>query len=545
MMHHHCILQTGLCALIGWLCSGALCLAGPSVSEVWTADNGDGTYRNPILHADYSDPDVIRCGDDYYMTASSFNCIPGLPILHSVDLVNWQLIGHALKRYPNEDFSSPQHGKGVWAPSIRCHDGMFYIYWGDPDAGIYMVRAKQPQGPWEPPVLVVAGKGLIDPCPLWDQDGKAYLVHAWAASRCGVKSLLTVRTMNTEGTCAATQGRHVFDGHDDHPTIEGPKFYQRDGYYYILAPAGGVKSGWQTALRSRDIDGPYEAKVVLEQGSTDINGPHQGGLVETPSGQSWFLHFQDRQAYGRIVHLQPVQWQDGWPVMGRYNEANHLYEPVQRNAKPQTKQTGSLATPADSDEFNDDRIGLQWQWQANPQLTWSAMLKGTGYLRLFAQEMPQPTSTLWDMGNLLCQKFPGPDFTATTKMTFTPECMGSWAGLVIIGKDYASLSMTQLENGLLLRQSLCQNADKGQPEIGIEDVLLQTTSVYLRVTVRGPNSRCQFSYSTDNKTFQTLGKPFTARPGQWIGAKVGLFCVRDADSRTGGYADFDWFRITP
>ncbi len=512
-------------------------------SKVWSPETPGGTYQNPVLYADYSDPDLIRVGQDYYMTSSSFSCIPGLPVLHSKDLVNWSLIGHALRRYPNELFNSPQHGKGVWAPCIRYHNNLFYIYWGDPDAGIYMVRSQNPSGPWEDPVLVLSGIGMIDPSPLWDEDGKAYLIHAWAASRVGVKSLLTVHPMNPEGTKVSLNGKHVFDGNGYQPTIEGPKLYKRNGYYYILAPAGGVKTGWQLALRSRDIYGPYDCKVVLEQGTAAINGPHQGGWVETPSGQSWFLHFQDLKAYGRVVHLQPVTWQQDWPLMGNLNDSSEKWEPVLTGKKPECKDSGPIVNPIESDEFNNDQLGLQWQWQANPKLTWHALLRNTNYLRLFAQKLPHENATLWDAGNLLMQKFPAPAFTATTKVKFTPNKHGTRTGLVVMGKDYACLSMTATESGYSLSQIACTDAHKGSREKVLEETTLSENTVYLRVTVSAPEATCEFSYSADGKTFHSLGKPFEAKPGIWIGAKVGLFCIRQQDVPNGGYADFDWFRI--
>ena len=251
---------------------------------VWSADNGDGTYRNPIIFADYSDPDVIRVRDDFYLVASSFNCSPGLPVLHSKDLVNWTIIGHAFQRYPYESFNTPQHGNGVWAPSIRFHGGEFYIYFGDPDRGIFMTKATNPAGPWDPLVHVKEAKGWIDTCPFWDDDGNAYLVHAWARSRAGINSILTINRMSADGKTLLDEGKLVFDGHAHHPTIEGPKLYKRDGYYYIFAPAGGVGTGWQTVLRSKNIFGPYEDRIVMDQGRTNINGPHQGGWVELKSG---------------------------------------------------------------------------------------------------------------------------------------------------------------------------------------------------------------------------------------------------------------------
>ena len=415
----------------------------PYVSRVWVADNGDDTYKNPVLYADYSDPDIVRLGDDYYMTASSFSCIPGLPILHSRDLVNWTIIGHALQKYPDELFSKPQHGKGVWAPSIRYHNNYFYIYWGDPDIGIFMVKSRAPAGPWENPVLVLPGKGLIDTCPLWDDDGNAYLIHAWAKSRAGINSFLTVRKMNPEGTIASPEWVHVFDGHANHPTVEGPKFYKRDGFYYIFAPAGGVKEGWQLVLRSKNICGPYEEKIVLDQGTTSVNGPHQGGWVETPGGQSWFIHFQDIGAYGRVIHLQPVKWVNDWPVIGIDEDKNGKGQPVLRFAKPRVKGVCPVMTPAESDEFDTDSLGLQWQWQANPQLTWYALIRQTGSLRLFAINSTEPQNNLADVPNVLLQKFPAPDFTATTKIKLNAKRDGIRAGLVIMGSDYACVYITK------------------------------------------------------------------------------------------------------
>ena len=242
------------------------------VSQVWNPDNGDGTYTNPVINADYSDPDVCvgASGVDYYLTASSFQCTPGLPILHSKDLVNWKIVGYALKSLYSGDgdmekhFSKPRHGEGVWAPSIRYHNGEYYIYWGDPDFGVFMVKAKDPAGEWSEPVCVIKGKGLIDTTPLWDDDGRCYLVNGWANSRSRFASVLTVRELNAEGTKAISDPVIVFDGNGtENHTCEGPKFYKRDGWYWIMCPAGGVPTGFQLAMRSRSPYGPYESKVVL------------------------------------------------------------------------------------------------------------------------------------------------------------------------------------------------------------------------------------------------------------------------------------------
>lgn len=514
-----------------------------SLSKVWVADNGDGTYKNPVLNADYSDPDAIRVGDDFYLVSSSFNCVPGLPVLHSKDLVNWQLLGHVFThQVPLDVFDKPRHGNGVWAPAIRYHNDEYYIYYPDPDFGIYMVKASNPSGPWSEPLLILEGKGIIDPCPFWDDDGNAYLVHAWAGSRAGIKSILTIRKMNTEGTKILDDGVMIFDGHDNHPTVEGPKIYKRNNYYYIMAPAGGVSTGWQLVLRSKNIYGPYEEKVVMDQGKTDINGPHQGAWVETPAGESWFLHFQDVGAYGRVVHLQPMKWVNDWPVIGIDKDGDGKGEPVLAYKKPNVGKTYPKATPPESDEFDDIKPGKQWQWHANPKSYWAFPTGPKGYLRLFAMPLPDSFINFWDVPNLLLQKFPARKFTVTTKLTFKPNFDGEKAGLMIMGMDYAYLSVKQENGKLYLSYTLCKDADMKGVEKEGENIPLRDGTVFLRVNV-ADKALCSFSYSTDGKKFISLGEALTARPGRWIGAKVGLFCVRQGQINDAGFADVDWFKV--
>ncbi len=235
----------------------------------WIPDQGDGTYVNPIIFADYSDPDVIRDGDSYYLISSSFTSTPALPILRSRDLVNWTIVGHAMENLPDPRYAALQPGAGVWAPALRAHAGTFYIFVPLPDEGIYVLTAPHPEGPWSPPRLLIAGRGLIDPCPFWDDDGQAYLVHAYARSRAGIKDRLRVRPMAPDASRLLGEGEIVFNDPARHPTLEGPKMYKRNGWYYIFAPAGGVTHGWQVALRSRRIYGPYEDRIVLAQGAHD------------------------------------------------------------------------------------------------------------------------------------------------------------------------------------------------------------------------------------------------------------------------------------
>jgi beta-xylosidase len=522
----------------------ALCCAAPAAAQVWNPDLGDGRYRNPIIFADYSDPDVIRVGDDFYMTSSSFNHLPALPILHSKDLVGWTIVNHAVQRFDDPAFDVPQHGNGVWAPSLRHHDGWFWIFWGDPDRGIYRVRARDPRGDWEPPVLVKPGRGLIDPSPLWDDDGNAYLVYAFARSRAGFNSVLHVARMSPDATHMLDEGRLVFDGTERHPTIEGPKFYKREGWYYIFAPAGGVRQGWQTVLRSRNVFGPYEDRIVLAQGGTPVNGPHQGGYVELEGGEGWFVHFQDREAYGRITHLNPVRWRDGWPVMGVDTNERGTGEPVLEYRRPDVGGVHPPAAPQTSDEFDAPRLGLQWQWHANPREAWYSLTARPGRLRLHSQPMPAGASSLWTIPNLLLQKLPAPEFQATARISFHGQAPGESAGLVVMGRDHATLAVRRADRGLELVQTRVSKGHEGGREQVVQRVSLASGELQLRVTVR-EGSMCHFAYSLDGGRWEPIGEPFRADEGRWIGAKVGLFALAPTGARQTGYADFDFFRIDP
>lgn len=520
--------------------------AQSEISKTWVADLGNGKYKNPVLYADYSDPDVCRVGEDYYMTASSFNCVPGLPILHSKDLVNWRIVGHAINRMPDCAIygEGVNHGGNVWAPSIRYHNGEYYIYYGDPDIGIFMTKTKDPSGEWDSLTLVKKGKGLIDPCPLFDDDGQVYLVHAFAGSRAGIKSLLSITRLTSDGKRTIGESRIIYDGHDTDPTIEGPKFYKRNGYYYIFAPAGGVATGWQLAMRSKNVYGPYERKVVMTQDKTITNGPHQGAWIDTPTGEDWFVHFQDVGAFGRVMHLQPMIWKDDWCVIGEDEDKDGCGNPVLTYRKPNVGKTYSLSTPAESDDFNTNTLGLQWQWHSNPQDWWYFTNKEKGCLNLYSVPLPDNYKNMWDVPNLLLQKTPASEFTATMKMTLKPDkrFKGEMAGLVVMGLDYGVITLRNEENGYKLTQAECLKADKGNAEKVNEQVNLSDPTVYLKVKVNS-KAQCQFYYSIDGRKFIKIGDLFQAREGKWIGAKIGMFCLRPIKGNDGGSAEIDWFRL--
>ena len=529
-------------------------------SEVWCPDKGDGTYTNPVINADYSDPDVCvgPSGEDYYLTASSFQCIPGLPILHSRDLVNWQIVGYAIKdklyaghRELIKHYNTVQHGNGVWAPSIRYHDGQYYIYWGDPDYGVFMVKTLNgdPAGEWTDPLLVIEGKGYIDTTPLWDEDGRCYLVNGWANSRAKFASVLTVRELSADGTRAIGQPVIVFDGNGtENRTCEGPKFYKRDGWYWIMCPAGGVPTGFQLAMRSKSPYGPYEHKVVLQQGKTHINGPHQGGWVHTKYGEDWFLHFQDKEAYGRVVHLNPIDWSTGWPIMGKKGE------PVTTYRKPKANGQLPTANPAESDEFNSPVMGKQWQWQANYDEKFGVPT-AFGTFRIYNYKLPEDANNLWLVPNMLLQKTPADEFTVTTKLRFTSKADGQLGGLIMMGLDYQALVVKRVGQEFQLLKLTCHQADKGTPQ---EEELITTLKptaedktdykpgihedIYLMMKVK--DSQVKFLWSLDGRTYKSCSDAFKMREGKWIGAKFGYVSVDTNAKSDRGWIDADWIRIS-
>lgn len=517
------------------------------MEHLWKADLGDGTYQNPILFADYSDPDVIRVGDTYYMTASSFNYIPGLPILTSKDLVNWKLVNYAIERIDYDKYDIPQHSKGVWAPTIRYHEGEFYIYYGMPDEGIFMVKTKDPLGKWEKPVLVLEGKGLIDSCPFWDEDGKAYVIHGYAKSRIGFKSYLGIFPISSDGTKALEEDHILFNGVETQPTIEGPKVYKRNGYYYIFAPAGGVKKGWQTVLRSRNVYGPYEEKIVMQQGSTEINGPHQGALVDTVTGEEWFIHFQDRGLYGRITHLQPVVWENDWPIIG-VNAKDGCGEPCITHKKPNTGINEQPCSLEACDEFETDSLNLMWQWMGNASENFYSLSERSGHLRLYAlNPSGKEKPVLWECANVLTQKLVCPYFKAVSYMEFTGLSENQQAGMVMMGGQYAYLAVRVKDSRKTLVFGRAYDGKEGvYEEIRQLTELSEGTAgvwftFYMKETESGP--RFSLTYALEKGKEIPVETDFMPSDHTWVGSKIGLFATDLGSDAQKGYADFGFIHV--
>ena len=474
-------------------------------SEGW-GDQGDGTYRNPVLNADFSDPDVIRVGSKYYMVASDFHFL-GMQVLESDDMVNWQYISQIYRRFDEPGWDTNAHyAGGSWAPAIRYHNGLFYVYFCTPDEGLYMSTAKDSHGPWAPLHLVKRVEKWEDPCPFWDEDGQAYL----GRSRHGAGPII-VHRMSPDGKTLLDEGVTVYEG----PVAEGTKFMKRNGFYYLIIPEGGVGQGWQTVLRSRNIYGPYQRKVVLEQGSTKINGPHQGALVDAPDGSWWFYHFQETPVLGRVVHLQPARWQDDWPLMGVDLDGNGIGEPVECWKKPISSND---SRPLRTDDDFSGPLGLQWQWNHNPVDTHWNLSARQGWLTLQAL----PAVDLKACRNMLTQKVVGWQSESTTMVESSGD---NFAGLFCTGKEFRGIGLCK--DGIYVEAG-------GQRQLVQKG---QFAQVWFRVTNDCQQNRHQFAYSIDGEHFISAGKAFPMRGGYWKGIRTGLFCYGND-----GKAQFDYFQ---
>ena len=538
---------------------------------------------NPVLDADWSDPDVIRAGDRYVMVASSFSRVPGLPVLVSNDLVTWTIASHALERLsPASHFDLPRHGHGVWAPVIRFHAGEFHIFYPDPDRGIFVVRSPSPFGPWSEPTLVLAGLGIIDPCPFWDDDGRVYLVAAWAFSRSGVRNRLSIVELDSTATVPISPLRTLIDGDavEGCSTLEGPKIHRRGDSYLVFAPAGGVATGWQLVFRSFSLDGPWEVRTVLEQGDTAINGPHQGSWIDGPHGEDRFIHFQDTGAYGRVVHLQPLTWSDdGWPEIGAQDDAGRgvpvaRVEPLALSVAAAAAAAGTLprlGSALDATAWSVAGAGVdgagvirhlapQWHWQANRGDDW-ATFPDDGTLRLAT--VPGDVGNLRALGQVLARRLTMSTTRVTTTVSVRSGIDGARAGLVVLGVHYAWIGL-EVSGGI--HRLVCRAFLGEGDEIDLIDAVPVTVDELSAVTVgfdisdgvatafwtvggesgatSGGSSDGSSAGSSDSSSDSSSGRAsgraehsFTIREGTWVGAETGVFAAAPVGSSTTGDDD--------
>ena len=436
----------------------------------YVTDIKNGCYQNPVLPMDFSDPDAIRVGEDYYLISSSFTYMPGVPVLHSKDLVHWERIGNCVERLPFDRYAQPAHGCGTWAPALRYHAGRFYAFIPLPDEGIFYTEATDPAGPWS--ALHVVEDGPI-----------------------------------------------VFDGTLSQPTAEGPKMYKRNGWYYIFIPAGGVEYGWQTVLRARNVYGPYEEKIVMHQGASSINGPHQGAWVTALDGSDWFLHFQDRFELGRVVHLQPMCWHSDWPFIGLEQNGDGIGEPVTEWDCPKGEAGPGLQI---GDSFTNGKPGLQWQWQANPQPeAWLRPVAGDA-LHLVCGA----SGSLWRQPNVLSQMLPAADFTANVTLGLAGCGAGAKVGLSVMGQKYSAIELCRTAQGCTVQlvqgmvKDLAPTGDAEETILAEKMVDTDEITVTMKITAA---KQVQYALLAADGTAVPLGGAQPVAKATWTGARLALY----------------------
>ncbi|MDE6586195.1 MAG: glycoside hydrolase 43 family protein [Clostridia bacterium] len=491
-------------------------------------------YKNPVIVSDYSDPDVIRVGDDFYMVASSFNHVPGVPVLHSKNLVEWEIINYVIDSLPFEKFNKVRHGEGAWAPSLREHNGKFYCLIPFPDEGIYVAETEDLHGKWSLLRPLITGAGYEDPCPIW-HNGKCYIVFAFVKSRIGFNSKLAVVEADEELKSVTSEYKIIFDGHDIAPNIEGPKFYKKGIYFYILAPVGGVRTGWQVALRSQNIYGPYEHKVILRQGDSPVNGPHQGALIDLDDyGEKWaFMHFQDMGAYGRVVHLQPAVWENGWVICGKYEGDNIAGTPVPFGEYPVNVSTGYAIDP--SDEFDGDKLSLVWQTPANRGEDWYSLKRGLKLNCIYYEG-----NSLSDVPQLFMQKVNYFNFSIKCKCKLNLINDGDEAGFVMFGRKYVYACVVRRDgaNYMEIREGVIGGESD---ETLAKSQLYDDDYVTFSLSAKRENPyNLTFKLSFGGSAFT---HKFSAERGVWTGAKVGVY-ARSNEENSKGSALFKHFRVT-
>ena len=440
----------------------------------------------------------------------------GIPVLHSQDLVNWKIIGRAYDRLDiAPQYSEMEaYSRGSWAPSITYHGGWFYLYFCTPTEGLFMTKTQNPAGPWEPLHCVHRTEGWEDPCPFWDEDGTAYLGHSVLGA-----GPIIVHKMSADGKTLLDDGRVVYVG----KTAEGTKFYKSHGYYMLVIPEGGVGKGWQTVLRSKEsVYGPFEKRVVLQTGKTNVNGPHQGSLIELDNGESWFIHFQDTGALGRICHLQPVTWEDGWPVMGCHGE------PVSICQKPNTGIVCPPSRPQSSDTFEEPSLGLQWAVNHNPVDGKLSLTEAPGALRMYSME----AGHLLHARNTVTQKLMGRKGQITVRLSASGMAEGQRAGLAVLGGRAENWIEAQKRDGKLFVEAAAGGIAAYGPQAG--NILFFRCNVDL-------DGVTSFCFSLDGSVFMPLGGACEIVNGFWKGARPALYTFHTPGS-TGGYAD--WHNFT-
>lgn len=513
-----------------------LCLASFLVEaqQVWTPDNGDGTFTNPLMWGDWPDPDIIRVDDDFYFISTSMHYVPGSPITTSKDLVNWKMVGYAVDRYDEDERYDMQNGQlylnGSWANTIRYNNGKFYVGFCTPyglgtETGHFSIcEADKPEGPWK---RTIFPEYLYDPGLFFDDNGKVYVVHG--------QGKLLITELNSDVRSVKGKPVEIWNKRFENSQtfgkrfgMEGAHMYKINGKYYITCPAGGTE-GWQVCLRSDSIYGPYEHKIIVDDNSSyPPNGLHQGGMVQLKNGDWWFIIMQDRGPIGRVPCLMPVKWVDGWPMLGTEGKDVITYP------KPNVGKTYPVMVPATSDEFKGKKLGLQWQWNHNPDDTKWTLTERPGYMRLKASQ----AKSLKEARNTLTQRVQGPSSEGSVLVDITGLKDGNVAGFGVFQFPYAYVAVQQ--EGADRKIVMCNDGEI------VETVdALKGNKIWIRARVMDKDFTARFYYSLDGKTYSPIGNELKMGLGlDWTANRFALFNYSTKANGVGGYADFDWFHFT-
>ncbi len=489
-------------------------------------DRGDGTYANPVLPADFSDQDAIRIGSDYYAVSSTFQYSPGVVILHSKDLVNWTILGHAVSDItqigPDLNWDKmDRYGKGVWAGSLRYHAGKFWLYFNTPDEGFFMTTARDPAGPWEPLTSVWRTSGWDDPCPFWDDDGQGYLVTTHYAD--GYK--IHLFKMAPDGKSLLMNSDKAI--HQSHGS-EANKLYKINGLYYHYYSEVQGEGRVVMMERAKSLDGPWEMRQLNHVNACIDKEPNQGGLIDLPDGRWYFFTHQGTGDWeGRAACLLPVTWTDGWPVIGKVgpdgigNMVWHAPKPI----------TGFPSTQIQTnDEFTAKTLATAREWNYQPRADKWSLTERPAWLRLHAFK-PLSPGDFKKAGNTLTQRsVRTPHNSVTVKLDLTGMAEGQQAGFAHYAGPWATFGVTQANGTKTLTYTENGYATPGPA--------ITQNALWLR-SEWGFDGKSQFSYSLDGKTFLPFGPVYQLAWGNYRGDRIGLFTFNDAGDS--GYVDIDWF----
>ena len=501
-----------------------LLTAATSSAQVWRSDQGDGTFRNPVLFADYPDPDIIRVGRDYYFATTTFANTPGITILHSRDLINWTLVSHvadSLGDKPEYDLKNGNaYRHGLYASSLRYHAGTYYLANTPVGQKTRIWYAKDVRGPWRYHELE---REAFDPGLFIEPDGRAYLATASTAD--GTITLLTL-----DAALA-----HVTDGRKIHyiKGAEGSKIIRRGAYYYLfnaLPPRLAL-----SVSRSRSLFGPWETRDQID----DKTGGHQGALVDLPDGRWFGFVMEDSGAIGRMTNMSPVFWQDDWPVWGTPAAPGRV---PHRAKKP--IMGAAFAEPATSDDFGNAKLGLQWQWNHNPDTSRWSLTERPGWLRL----KPTVATSFWSARNTLVQKGQGPASRAEVKVDIRHLASGDRCGFGTFGQFSANLTVRRGADGAVaLAMEVTEDTVAGpQTQTRATTPLATGDALWLRTDMDFTTDLGRLAYSVDGARWTGIGGSFPLafawRTGTFQGEQLAIFCYAPTPSR--GWLDVDRFTLS-